>query len=109
MLAVRCKNIALFELILEYAIQYDVAQELLSIRENIGGKETAFLFAAREGCPEIFWFMLSNRELLGIDCCQTSEYGLNAFLFAASNNQVEICRMLMEEEAFSGRWLCLVG
>ncbi|CAD7947707.1 unnamed protein product [Amoebophrya sp. A120] len=103
MLAVRCKNFELFKIILEYALQEDCAKELMQIRENIGGKETAFLFAAREGCPKIFEYMIEQREVLSIDINQKSEYGLNAFLFAASNNQVEICRMLMQDvDGFAG-------
>eukprot|EP00391_Amoebophrya_sp_Ameob2_P011826 CAMPEP_0178981940 /NCGR_PEP_ID=MMETSP0795-20121207/223_1 /TAXON_ID=88552 /ORGANISM="Amoebophrya sp., Strain Ameob2" /LENGTH=1858 /DNA_ID=CAMNT_0020672537 /DNA_START=108 /DNA_END=5681 /DNA_ORIENTATION=- len=102
MLAVRCKNFDLFELIVEHSVAENVATELLQIRENIGGKETAFLFAAREGCPKIFNYLLQNAEKLQIDINQKSDYGLNAFLFAASNNQVEICKMLMQCPGFGG-------
>ncbi|CAD7951316.1 unnamed protein product [Amoebophrya sp. A25] len=102
MLAVRCRNFALFKLILEFAMRHDCASELVSIRESIGGHETAFLFAAKEGCPDIFQFMLKNAKRFSIDINQKSEYGLSAFLFAASNNQVDICKMLMEEPGFTG-------
>lgn len=102
MLSVRCKNVELFEVILDAAVKYGCAKQLLDIRETIGGKETAFLFAAREGCPEIFAFMLKHKRKFGIDVNQKSEYGLNAFLFAASNSQVEICKMLMNDEEFTG-------